>query len=109
MTNAMTKVSILYPNRDGGRFDANYYFNQHMPLAIRLLGPALRGATAEQGIGGASPGQPPPYIAACHFLFDSPEAFFEAFTPHAETLRGDIPVYTDIEPIIQISEVRISR
>jgi uncharacterized protein (TIGR02118 family) len=105
----MTKVSIQYPNRDGSRFDADYYFNQHMPLAIRLLGPALRGVSAEQGIGGALPGQPPPYIAACHFLFDSPQAFYEAFLPHAEALRGDIPVYTDIDPIIQIGEVRISR
>jgi uncharacterized protein (TIGR02118 family) len=105
----MTKVSIHYPNREGVRFDADYYFNRHMPLAIRLLSPALRGVSAEEGIGGALPGQPPPYIATCHFLFDSPEAFYAAFLPHAEVLRGDIPVYTDIEPIIQIGEQRISR
>ena len=105
----MVQVSVQYPNREGSRFDSDYYFNQHMPLAIRLLSPALRGVTAEQGIGGALPGQPPAHVAACYFLFDSPEAFYEAFLPHAAALQGDIPVYTDIEPVIQLSEVRISR
>jgi hypothetical protein len=31
-----------------------------------------------------------------------------AFMPHAEVLQGDMPNYTDIEPVIQISEVLIS-
>jgi len=48
------------------------------------------------------------YIAMCHFLFDSTEDFMAAFMPHAEALQGDIPNYTDIEPIIQLSETLIS-
>jgi hypothetical protein len=45
----------------------------------------------------------------CHFLFDSFDGFLAAFTPHAGMLRGDTPNYTDIKPIIQISEVLIFR
>ncbi len=104
----MTQISIHYPNRAGSRFDADYYFKQHMPMAIRLFGAALRGVSAEQGMSGAMPGQPPPYAATCYFLFDSADAFYEAFVPHAQALQSDIAVYTDIVPVIQIGEVRIS-
>lgn len=105
----MIQLSIDYPNREGSRFDADYYFDRHMPMTIRLLGPALRGVTVTQGISAALPDQPPPYHAQCQLLFDSPEAFYAAFLPHAEVLRGDIAAYTDVEPAIQISAVRISR
>lgn len=30
----MIKISILYPNRKGNRFDMNYYLNIHMPMSI---------------------------------------------------------------------------
>jgi uncharacterized protein (TIGR02118 family) len=42
-----------------------------------------------------------------HIYFDSVEAFQTAFGPHAETIMADIPNYTDIEPTLQISEVKI--
>jgi hypothetical protein len=32
-----------------------------------------------------------------------------AFSPHAEELQGDIVNYTNIEPIIQINEVEITK
>jgi hypothetical protein len=28
----MIKVSVLYPNTAGCKFDMNYYLNQHMPM-----------------------------------------------------------------------------
>ena len=45
----------------------------------------------------------------CHFLFDSTEEFMAAFTPHAAVLQSDILNYTDIEPVIEVNEVVISR
>lgn len=105
----MIKVSVQYPRKDGARFDIDYYVNTHMPLAIERLGPTLRGVTVEQGISAALPDQPPAFVAACHFLFDSADAFYAAFLPHADVLQGDIPNYTDIEPVIHISEVKLAR
>ncbi len=55
----MIKVSILYPNKPGSRFDMNYYLAQHMPLAMRLLGKGLRRTEVDAGLQGAAPGQPP--------------------------------------------------
>ena len=45
----------------------------------------------------------------CHYYFETIEDFIEAFSPHAAELQGDIVNYTDIQPIIQINEVKISR
>lgn len=103
----MIKVSILYPNKAGSRFDLNYYLDTHMPLSIQKLGKALRSVIVEQGVSGVAPGSQPAYVAMCHLFFDSVEAFLDAFMPHAAVLQGDIPNYTDIEPVIQYSEVKI--
>ncbi len=107
----MTKISILYLNREGSRFDMNYYLQTHMPMSIERLSSAkgFRGVSVERGVSGAVPGSAPAYIAMCHFLFDSIEDFLAAFTPHTAVLQGDMPNYTDVEPTIQVNEVAISR
>jgi uncharacterized protein (TIGR02118 family) len=106
----MIKISILYPNDPGVRFDMGYYIDTHMPLSIGLLSahPGFKGVSVERGLGGAVQGTDAVYIAMCHFLFNSAEDFMAAFMPHAEVLQGDMPNYTDIEPVIQISEILIS-
>lgn len=107
----MIKISILYPNKEGSRFDMDYYIEKHMPVSIDLLGahPGFKGVSVERGIGGAVPGTDAAFVAMCHFLFNSADEFLEAFMPHAPTLQGDMANYTDIEPIIQVNEVLISR
>jgi len=107
----MVRISILYPNQPGGRFDFPYYVDTHMPMSIERLSahPGFKGVSVEQGLGGAEPGSPPAYVAMCHFLFDSIEDFMAAFMPHAEMLQGDMPRYTDIEPVIQFNQVMIQR
>jgi uncharacterized protein (TIGR02118 family) len=102
----MIKVSVLYPSKPGNRFDVDYYLTVHMPMAARLLGTAVREISIEIGIGGFAPNQPAPYAAIVGFTCDSLEAFTAAFTPVAGQLQGDIPNYTDIEPVIQISQIR---
>jgi hypothetical protein len=55
------------------------------------------------------PDQPPPNAAIATFDFESVQAFGEAVMPHYVELQGDIPNYTDIEPVVQISELRIDQ
>ena len=85
----------------------DYYCATHMPLAQKLLAPAIKGIAVEQGICGNTPDSPPPYAAMGHLLFESVEAFLAAFVPNATALVDDIPNYTDVQPTIQISEVKI--
>ena len=102
----MIKVSILYPSKPGSRFDVDYYVQTHMPMAARLLGSAVKAVSVEIGVSGATPGDPAPFVAIAGFTCESAQAFIEAFLPVASQLQGDIPKYTDIEPVIQYSEIR---
>lgn len=103
----MIKVSVLYPNSTGGHFDVGYYCNKHMPMCQQKLGAALKGLAVEQGLAGGAPGSPPAYLAMGHLYFDSVETFQQAFAPHAQAIMADIPNYTNVEPLIQISDVKL--
>lgn len=103
----MIRVSVLYPNHEGHAFDMAYYCDRHIPMVQQLFGSALKAVAVEQGIGGAEPGSPPPFLAVGHLSFESLEAFQTAFAAHAQEILGDIPNYTNSQPTIQISEVRL--
>ena len=104
----MIKVTILYPNTPGARFDFDYYVKTHMPMSIRLLGPRIRSVSVERGVEAVEPGSPPAFVALCHFVCDSRQSFEAAFLPNAASLQGDMPNYTDIVPVIQFSEITLA-
>jgi len=101
----MIKVSVFYPNGPDAKFDMDYYCARHIPLVQRLCGSALKGAAVEGGVGGSTPGSVPSFLAMGHLLFESVEAFEGSFGPHANQIVGDVPNYTNIQPVIQVSQV----
>ena len=103
----MIRVSVMYPNDEGSKFDMDYYVNKHMPLVGDRCGDALKGMSVDQGIAGGAPGHPATYSAVGCLLFESVEDFQSAFGPHVAEIMGDIPNYTNTTPIIQISEVKL--
>ena len=103
----MIKVSVFYPNSEGKKFDMDYYCSKHIPMVQQLLGTSCKRAAVEQGLAGAVPGSKPTYIAMGHLYFDSVEAFQASFGPHAKAIMGDMPNYTDIQPTLQVSEVKM--
>jgi uncharacterized protein (TIGR02118 family) len=107
----MIKISILYPNKENTRFDMDYYLNNHMPMSIGLLSryAGFDSVSVERGLGGGAPNQAPSYIAMCHYCFESLEDFMAAYMENSVALQADMANYTDIEAIIQVSEVAISR
>jgi len=104
----MIRVSVLYPHKKDAHFDWSYYLGTHVPMVAKKFGPAARSTSIEQGVGGGAPGAPAPHVAIASFIFDSVPAFQAAFAPHAQEILADIPKYTSIEPVVQISEVRVS-
>jgi len=100
----MIKVSVFYPNEEGKKFDMSYYCNKHIPMCQEKLG--CKQVAVDQGLTGATPGTRAPFIAMGHLYFDSLEAFQKAFAPHAAAIMADIPNYTNIQPTIQISEIK---
>ncbi|HEY0685086.1 MAG TPA: EthD family reductase [Steroidobacter sp.] len=105
----MIKVSVMYPHQSNARFDHAYYRDKHMPLVQERLGSACRFYTVDKGLVGGSPGEAPTYVAMCHIYCDSVDAFNKAFAPHANEILGDIPNYTDLTPVLQISEVVVGQ
>ncbi len=105
----MIKVSVMYPYKAGARFDHDYYRDRHMPLVKSRMGDKCLYYTVDKGVAGGSPDAPPTYLAMCHIFCDSVAAFQEGFGPHAEEILGDIPKYTDLSPVLQISEVVVER
>ena len=101
----MIKVTILYPNGDGKKFDMDYYSTKHMPMVASLLGDSLKLFQIDKGIGGRTPDDPIPYLAIGYLYFDKLSAYQNSFRPNAEKIRNDIPNYTNIQPVVQISEV----
>jgi uncharacterized protein (TIGR02118 family) len=101
----MIKVSVMYPNTPGARFDHGYYRDKHMPMCQELFGSACKRYTVDKGIAGGAPNLPATYVAMCHFFFDSVPEFQAAFAPHAKAILEDVPKYTDLSPVIQISDV----
>jgi uncharacterized protein (TIGR02118 family) len=101
----MIKVSVMYPIRSDAWFDHDYYRTKHLPLIKSRMGAALNYYSIDKGVGGGAPGAPAAYIAMCHLLCNSLEKYQSSFGPYAQELQGDIRNFTDVTPIVQISEV----
>jgi uncharacterized protein (TIGR02118 family) len=102
----MVRITVLYPNEPGKKFDHDYYVNRHMRLVReRLQGFGLVRTEVDRGVAGGAPGAPAPYVALGHVYFDALEGFQKGMGQHGKEIMGDIPNYTDIQPQIQISEI----
>jgi uncharacterized protein (TIGR02118 family) len=103
----MIRVNVLYPNNAGSTFDMAYYLSKHMPMVQEKLGAALKAMTVDEGLTGGQPGTPAAFRVITTLSFDSAQAFQHAFLPVAADIQGDIPRFTNIVPVIQVSDVRI--
>ncbi len=102
----MIKVTVLYPNEAGKKFDWDYYTGKHVPMVGQLLesGGLIRGEI-DKGISGPDPSAPAPYVALAHLYFNTTDEVHAAFTTHGSQIMGDLPNFTDIQPQVQISEI----
>lgn len=97
----MIRVSVMYPNEQGKKFDFDYYVNKHIVLAHRLLDPAgLVRSEVDKAADASSP-----YVAVGHLYFNSMEEFQNGFFVHAAEFGEDLANYTDTVPQMQISEI----
>jgi uncharacterized protein (TIGR02118 family) len=94
----MIRVTVTYPQGEGTTFDHDYYRSTHVPLCVSSW-PGVRGAEIDKGING-------PSVAAVHFTFDSMDTFQSAMgSPGTAAVMADVANYTNITPVMQISEI----
>ena len=98
----MVRVTVLYPNEAGKKFDHDYYVNKHMKLVRDRLGAfGLVRTEVDRG----APGHPAPFVALGHVYFNRAEDFQKGMGQHGVEIMADIPNYTNIQPQIQVSEI----
>ena len=99
----MIRVNVMYPRQAGGNFDYDYYLETHMPLVAERWRGVVRSMEVYRGLSGAG-GADEPYVTIASLKFDSVEAFQQALDAHAAEIMGDIPNFTNIEPVVQVEE-----
>jgi uncharacterized protein (TIGR02118 family) len=94
----MIRMSVLYPSGEGSTFNHDYYRDSHVPLAVSSWSTVKR-TEIDKGVNG-------PNVAAVHFFFDSMDDMQAAMAaPGTGAVMADVANYTNITPVMQISEV----
>lgn len=101
------KVSILYPDGEGKTFDMDYYQKKHMPMVAGHLGDNLVFYEIDKGVGGRTANDKAPYVAVGYFFVKDVAQYNAAIGKNREAIINDIKNYTNIQPVIQISEVSV--
>lgn len=101
----LTKVSIMYPFAEGKTFDMEYYETMHMPMVAGFLGTNLLEYTIEKGFASGIPNTPLPFMAIGSFYVKNLDDYQAAIGPNIDAIRADFPNYTNIRPIILVSEI----
>ena len=93
----MIKLTVTYPKGEGTTFDHKYYAASHIPLCNSTFRPTK--TEIDKGIDG-------PNAAGVHFYFESMDALQAALAdPKMPDVMEDVANYTNIAPVMQISEV----
>ncbi|MCF2442404.1 EthD family reductase [Dyadobacter sp. CY345] len=102
----MFKITVVYPRAAEDDFNIGYYIDSHTPLVKELLGPyGLVKVDIEVGIAGAAPGSEPPYELICGIFFSDLVSLQTGMDAQGPILIADIPNFTSVTPIMQISRV----
>ncbi|MBC7884107.1 MAG: EthD family reductase, partial [Saprospiraceae bacterium] len=102
----MFKVAILYPNGEDRTFDMDYYENKHMPMVAGFLGKNLKLYEIDKGIAGRTPNDKVPFVVIGYFYINDVAAYNNAIAQNRDAIISDIKKYTNIQPVIQISEIK---
>ncbi|MHA4847396.1 EthD family reductase [Flavitalea antarctica] len=102
----MFKVAVLYPNGDGKTFDMDYYEKKHMPMVAGFLGKNLKFYEIDKGIAGRSPNEKVPFLAIGYFYISDVAEYNNAVAKNREAVVSDFKNYTNIQPVVNISEIK---
>ncbi len=101
----LIKISVMYPYAEGKTFDMAYYEAKHMPMVAGYLGTNLVKYTIEKGLSNGMPNQPLPYMAIGTFYVKSLSEYQAAIAPNINAIRADFQNYTNVIPVVFVSEV----
>ncbi len=100
----LIKVSVMYPFSEGKTFDSEYYESHHMPMVAGLLGANLVKYTIDKGVASGLPNHLP-HMAIGTFYVRNLAEYEAATAPNRDAIRADFANYTNVAPVIFVSEV----
>ena len=102
----MFKVMILYPNGDDKTFDMDYYEKKHMPMVAGFIGSNLKFYEIDKGMAGRSANDKAPFAAIGYFFISDVSEYNKSIAQNLDAIISDFKNYTNIQPVVQISEVK---
>lgn len=100
------RITVLYPSATDASFNMDYYMKTHMPLVMDSWGSYGLKSWEVSKIVGTATGEDAPYTVQALLHFESLEKFQEAASgPKAPIVLGDIPNFSNKEPVILIGDV----
>jgi len=100
------KVAILYPNGEDKTFDMDYYEKKHMPMVAGFIGENLKFYEIDKGVSGRTPNDKPPFAAIGYFYIKDVAEYSQAIAKNRDAVVNDFKNYTNIQPVVQISEIK---
>ncbi len=98
-------ILVLYPDNEGARFDLDYYMTKHMPLVGEKFTPFGLKQWRVMRSAGTLDGGRSVYRMAAVLEFGSADQFRAAAAAEGPSIFGYVPNYTDIKPVLMISEL----
>lgn len=95
------EVNVLYPAKEGAKFDLDYYLATHMPLVSKhWSGLGLKSWSVTKF------GPESPYAISCHMVWESSEAIQKALKePSAAEIMADVENFASEKPTLIAGEV----
>src|SRR6476620_7090029 len=102
----MFKVAILYPSGEDKTFDMDYYEKKHMPMVAGFLGKNLKFYEIDKGVAGRTSNDKVPFVAIGYFYINDLAEYNKAIAQNRDAVIDDFKNYTNIQPVVQISEIK---
>jgi uncharacterized protein (TIGR02118 family) len=100
----MIRIAIMYPNKPGAEFDNHYYRSFHLDLVREKYSPfGLKGIELDQAKITDGPHKAP-YFAIGYLFFESTQDFMAAYKATGDAVMADVENFTNVEPVIQVSQ-----
>jgi hypothetical protein len=97
--------SSLYPAKDQGTWDSDYYVKNVLPLLNELYGPdVIRRVEVCKGVSVPGGGKPV-IVSAVHLYLKDEQAYFAKGMEAGKRLMGEGPKYTNIMPVAGMYDV----
>ena len=101
----MIRLTTVYRNAPGAHFDFDYYINNHLVMAKRLL--TRYGMRSFQVLRCTEKldGSEPEFLCVSIVEFDSFDGMKAGFAANKEELSADFSAYTNAQPEVHVCEI----